>query len=242
MIQRQTDAAGSLPPADERGRMMTYVTTFYPGTSQWRQAQAIEPKAGEEHGSVDLTLKLVAGVRVSGVATGPKGLMKSLVVHLASSANGPFSDREPIGGADAFTDEHGAFEFYGIGPGQYTIQASRWPYNLDAANKDDWSWTSETVNVGTSDVTGVALTLRPGVKMSGRFEFVGSKPRPEGQAGAVTLRPIGATSWRTSRSLAGPDWTFSTPGRPGGTILLHRLRAGRLVPEEHQPGRQERRR
>jgi hypothetical protein len=220
VVQRLTDAAGGLPPPDERGRMMTYATTFYPGTPQWRQAQPINLAPGEAHTGVDLILKLVAGVRVSGIATGPKGPMKDLVVHLSSAVNGPLTSLEPIDGADAFADANGAFEFFGIAPGQYTIRAARSPIDSNQANRDDWSWTSETISVGSSDVTGVALTLRPGVKVSGRFELVGSKPRPEGPVSVLMLRPIGAQSWRTGRALPSPDGTFSTQGDPGGRYFV----------------------
>jgi hypothetical protein len=221
VIQRITDAAGSLPPPDEHGRMLTYATTFYPGTPVLRQAPRIDLAPGEERTGIDLTLKLVPGVNVSGVATGPKGLMKGLVIHLASAVNGPLNSAEPIGGADAFTDEKGAFEFFGIAPGQYVIWAGRTPMNPGDVNPDDWSWTSETITVSGADMADVALTLRPGVKVAGRFGFDGSKPRPEGRGAVLMLRPVAVTGvWRTGRGMGAPDGTFSTPGDPAGPYFI----------------------
>jgi hypothetical protein len=221
VIQRITDAAGSLPPPDEHGRMLTYATTFYPGTPVLRQAPPIDLVPGEERTGIDLTLRLVPGVNISGVATGPKGLMQGLVIHLASATNGPLGSAEPIGGADAFTDDKGAFEFIGIAPGPYLIWAGRTPINPGDLNQDDWSSTLETISVGNADVADVALTLRPGPKVAGRFEFAGSKPRPEGRPPVFSLRPVAETGWwRTGRAMPGPDGTFSTPGDPAGRYFI----------------------
>ena len=147
--------------------------------------------------------------------------MKGLVIHLASATNGPLSSSEPIGGVDAFTDDTGAFEFIGIAPGQYLVWAGRTPINPGDLNQDDWSSTSQTMTVGTADVTDLALTLRPGPKVAGRFEFVGSKPRPQGRPPVFLLRPVAETGlWRTGRTMPGPDGTFSTPGDPAGRYFI----------------------
>lgn len=228
VLQRLPDGGGSLPPSDDQGRMLTYAASFYARASTLRQATPIDLTPGEERTGIDLTLRLVAGMRVSGVATGPNGPMKGLVVHLASAADGPLTSEEPIGGANAFTDERGAFHFFGVAAGQYVIWAGRSPINPGDDHKDDWSWTLDSLVVANTDLTDVALTLRPGIKVAGREEFVGSKSRPEPnqtngtQIGAISLRPAGASDfWRTGRTVPAPDGTFETPGDPAGRYFIN---------------------
>jgi hypothetical protein len=64
------------------------------------------------------------------------------------------------------------------------------------------AWAEMPVAVGGTDVTGLAVTLRPGLSLSGRFEFVGASPRPtleEIRRISVRLEPIDRRPGSASR-------------------------------------------
>lgn len=64
------------------------------------------------------------------------------------------------------------------------------------------SWAEMPVAVGGTDVTGLAVTLRPGLSLSGRFEFVGASPPPtpeEIRRISVRLEPIDRRTGSASR-------------------------------------------
>ena len=57
----------ALPPPDANGRLMAFAPVYYPASHTSTHATVISLKAGEERTGVDLTLKLVPAVKVSGI-------------------------------------------------------------------------------------------------------------------------------------------------------------------------------
>ena len=83
------------------------------------------------------------------------------------------------------------------------------------------------VTVGSTDVGGLALTLREGATVSGRFEFQGASPRPQpGTVFNVQLIGTGGRSFGPGPPPAPPDGEaaarFKTAGYAPG---LYRLQA-----------------
>jgi Carboxypeptidase regulatory-like domain len=121
---------GGLPPAPaDDGKVFAYPPTFHPGAASASQATVIKLASGEERSNVDLQLKLVPALRVSGTVVGPDGPMSNLGLRLyavdSATYTGPsFSNSES---AQSLTDGTGAFTFLGVTPGQYTLRAVRVP-------------------------------------------------------------------------------------------------------------------
>jgi hypothetical protein len=89
-------------------------------------------------------------------------------------------------------------------------------------------WARLSLAVGTEDLTNVVVPLRAGARMTGRVEFDGSGPKPEGASVAnlrITLDPADgsradpALSFQTGH----PDETgrFTTFGVPPGRYLVN---------------------
>jgi hypothetical protein len=116
------------------------------------------------------------------------------------------------------TDDAGYFHFYGIPPGNYRVTGrvgtnswtrlpgspefrvldliplGRGGFQLPARPAaEDLLWADTAVVVDSSNVEGVTVMLRPGLRVTGRFEFRGTASRPTDQQIArmgVTLVPL----------------------------------------------------
>jgi hypothetical protein len=153
----------------------------------------------------------------------------------------------------AATDGNGAFTFLGVPPGQYIIRALTTPRPLPeppatstvirtadgmsqsvAANaprlppllsKEPTLWAAVPVSVGDEDVTNLALTLQPGLRVMGHVEFSGTSTAPTGNALRgirLSLEPAeGRTVWYPS--------AYQVQVTPTGEAYSAGLTAGRYL-------------
>jgi hypothetical protein len=109
------------PPPLTRGRPNAYAMTFYPGVDKADLAASIDLGLGEERTGIDLTIRPVPSVSVSGTVTGPAEAMGGLLLRLIPVALEGLSD-----GAEAATVLVGAdrtFTFFNVPAGDYVIDA-----------------------------------------------------------------------------------------------------------------------
>ncbi len=233
VLQAPNDQFGGAPMApDETGRMLSYVTTFYPAAAQWPQATVVALGSGGERTGIDFTMKLAPAVRVSGVISGPTGPISTIQLRLVPSLDGELADgglvspslRASLGGSMAVSDDHGTFAFLGVAPGAYTLKASYvpppGPPGQPARVDHPMVWASQPVTVGDADITGLAVAVRAGLRATGRMEFVGTSAKPDPSHVPILLRPVGVTFWRGTRALPAADGTFATGGEPPGRYFV----------------------
>ena len=118
---------GRSPAPLSETRVLTYPSQFYPSAPIITQATPITLTSGEDRTSIDLHLKLVPGLRVSGTVTGPDGAVKNLGLRLLPAGTDDFSSDSGIESASTITDANGVFTFLGVTPGQYTLKSLRIP-------------------------------------------------------------------------------------------------------------------
>ena len=236
------------PPPGPDGKMLTYATTFAPGTTDPAEAAVIALASGDQRAAVDLALRLAPAVRVSGIATGPNGPAKNLAVRLLPPSGVDAADFSPAGVATAITDANGAFLFPAVTAGSYTLKAVVVdPGRPGTANQVDVSlWAMQPITIADTDVSGLSVTLRSGLRVSGRVEFKGATALPIGDRIPmfVNLRPVGAHSWRTLSASVAADGSFATtagdpPGRyfvntqaPAGWTWQTLTRGGKVIADD----------
>lgn len=214
---------GLAPWLSPEGRVMSYATTLFPGTHSPADATVITIGSGEDRAGVDLPLRLKPTVRVSGVLTGPDGPMRRLELRLVQPNSAYPSDGDPVGAATAFTDGTGAFTFLGVASGDYELQAAALSLEITDASKPDHPlWLVQNITIGDSDITGLAVVMKPGLRVGGRIEFRSSPGSPtRDQRGIVHLQPLGADVWRPSQARSAADGAFQTGGEPPGRYMIN---------------------
>ena len=136
-----------------------YVTTYYPGTYDGRQASAVTLKAGDEM-PVNFMLVPARTYRVRGTVTGVMAGQKA-TVELVSKAG------DSIRANEAGPD--GQFELRGVGPGSYVVRTAADTESLSLTARQD-------ISVVAADVEGVKLTPLPSFRLSGHLQIEGRAP------------------------------------------------------------------
>jgi hypothetical protein len=178
--------------------MFVYPTQYYPAVSTAADATAIALRPGEERAGVDLALKLTATSRVSGRVAGPDGPLVAALTLAHDSDD--LSTDAGLETATTMSDAAGRFTFLGVPGGRYRLTAiwaqvpvggggsrgapppatARAPVNaapLPVLGGSTLSAT-QTISVGATDVSDLAITVRAGFRISGQAEFVGAAAQP----------------------------------------------------------------
>jgi len=220
-------AARTAPPrAPNPGRTVSYAPVFYPGGVDPARAVVITLGPAEERAGVDLTLQIVSTATVSGTVLGLSGQpVPNVQVMLASTAS--LGTRGRTG---AETDANGHFAFRAVAPGEFTVTA-RAPSSPPGARSAFDLWASRDLTVNGEDQDGLALTLRPGMTVSGRVLYKGTTKPPEDLTRVlIHLTPASSDSGvaMPSQEPASADGTFAlsgiAPGRYRLSALLSNLR------------------
>jgi uncharacterized protein (DUF2141 family) len=228
---------GTLTPVVSPNGTLVYPTVFYPAAASAAQATAIAIRSGEERGGIDIQVRPVRGVRVSGTLQAPDGPGATTgVVLLPAAADEAL---QPLEVAATMTDWSGAFAFAAVPAGQYVlrvVRVPRPPVNPDEGRISVTPGGAMTISgapsappsgpppipadatlvalmplvVGDRDIADVIVTLAPGPRVSGRLEFEGTIERPSTSAITgmrITLAPADGSS--------PADFTLATQtGRP----------------------------
>lgn len=178
----------ALAPVRRGEALYVYQTTFAPSATSISMAEVVRVGAGEAHTRIDVSMRAVRGVSVSGTVTDDRGPVPNFGVRLFT----PESDEAGGVAFDAAytsTDSRGRFIFPLVTPGNYRIVSVRFAttrFGPDvvvpktpprAADRFGVS-AQQDIAVGDQDVSQIALQLRDGVTVSGRVEFRGSGRRP----------------------------------------------------------------
>jgi hypothetical protein len=208
-------------PLSPTGTPLGYANVLYPGTTNPNGAAVITLGSGESREGLDIAVRFAPTVSVSGVVTGPDGPMTNQAVYLLPPG-GNLNDIEPVGVSTAVTDARGAFLFHAVSPGEYELRSVMMT-GSETTGEGTALWAAEPLAVGDAGVSGVTVTMRPGIRISGRVEFAGAAGPglPTSQRMVVSLQPIGAQVWRTFPAVVRPDGTFTSLGDPPGRYIVN---------------------
>jgi protocatechuate 3,4-dioxygenase beta subunit len=214
--------AFSLPPrVTDDGSVFGYATTFYPNSLTSARATPITLAAGEDRTDVNIELRPVPLVRVSGNVMGPSGPEKNLTVFLVSSEDEAVGNGASL---DALTNGEGQFSFVAVPPGQFMIKTTR--IGPEGAQQPTL-WAELPIAITDRSLSGVALRLQEGIAVSGRVVFEGA-----GLASDQQVRQIVAQAQAFRFSLSPADGR-SAPCCPPATANT----AGDFRTQGYVPGR-----
>ena len=225
--------AGPLaPPPDPSGRIMAYAPQYFGGSTTTAQATIISVKSGEDRSGVDIQMRLVPTVRLSGRLIGPDGPVPFLGLTLVPASGGDIVSEGLATYARTASDPNGAFTLLGIPSGEYVLKGRYFPRpapgGSPAAALDETTlWIAAPITVAASDLTNLTMTVRPGIRVTGRVEFVGSRQPTPSEIQRVGIR-MQIAEGRTSSPIALDgrmlaDGTFKTAGYPAGKYIANVL-------------------
>ena len=232
--------ARALDPTEEAAA--GYAPVYYAGTTAPANATTVSVGIGEEKVGIDFSLQLVPVARVEGVvvtATGEPA--QNIQVSLVNAGE----NVPEIGSSSARPDRDGRFRLSGVAPGQYMLVArgtvraqgrggrAAAPATTPAgraaaavalrAAEAERLWAMTNLFVDGQNISNVALTLQPGMPVSGRLVFEGTSTVPTDLTGVRVMAspadppgaPRGAASSATGRVDASGRFTINgvVPGR-----------------------------
>ena len=255
-------APGVPTPPMVGDKVFVYATSFYPSVPAPSKATVIALGSGDERAGVDFQVRPTPTVRISGVLTGPDGPEGGVGMELIDATTEESDRDPVFAVADCVSDANGDFAFLGVPVGNYVIRVQKNPpqpeQNANGAmttviqtadggtittssgpggpsppvTSDPTLWAQVPVAVTGPDVTGLAVMLRTGVKLSGRVQFVGSKPQPTAAQLAQMSVNVQAAGGRTQAALTINGGAFySTRGSvdANGQFKTYQFPPGRFV-------------
>jgi Carboxypeptidase regulatory-like domain len=201
-VQSLGRGAPTPPPADG-SRLFAYPSLFYPAAPSAASAAIVSVASGQERTGIDLQVKPVPMVKVSGTVAGLSGSATNVPVRLIPQGPDDLGRTGDAGGT--ITNASGGFTFLGVPSGDYVIKIVQTPRpaapsappmtiavgsgmmvsgafgpntEVPPVPAEPTMWATVPVAVGDADVTGVNIVLRTGLRVSGRVEFEGSADKP----------------------------------------------------------------
>jgi len=229
------------PPAPSlpaQGQTMGSAPIYFPGTADVTEAGIVSVAAGAERGGVDIRTRLVPTARLSGLVMAPFGTAGTNIhislqpTNRSSMPGMPGPMQNSVRSA-----ADGSFTMYAVPPGRYTLTAQTAPVaagrrgsapdqsTADPAASPQQLWASLDVVVTGQDLSGLMLTLQPGMSISGTVVFHSTRvPVPKDPTVLVSTRAPELlqnifTAFQGGAAMKS-DKTFAIPGLAPGRYLL----------------------
>jgi carboxypeptidase family protein len=218
--------------SDVQGRRRMFVTSVH-STPRGGHAEPIRITAGELHTGIDIILAAKTGVRVTGQLTTPSGPVEGGVVTLRRV---DLPENLGINRIAAGARPDGTFAFVAVPPGRYALTAYKRvpPFTMarldgagrpqtamdDTMSSDDDDYSLEgSLDVGTTDMSNLVLSIQPGTTVSGTLTLDGHAPEA-GRTSCVYLLSLVKRRFGDARvGCRRSDGTFSLKARPGTYVV-----------------------
>lgn len=234
---------GTVTPPPPGDRFSLYPPSYYAGAVEAAHASLVSVGSGDERLSVDLQVHPVPAARVSGTLVSPAGPAAYQTVRLVAedAQSTPVQEDAPT----TVSNSIGAFVFPAVPPGRYVLRSTT--STLSSVNPGgEMVWAAMPLQVGSTDIDGLTVSLLPALRISGRVEFDGRSPWPspaqvaripllvepadgDGELGPIPLVRANAEGEFTSTGLAGGRYVLRVTDSPAGWMFKSASYGGRDI-------------
>lgn len=217
MVRDGGSSATHLPPSE--GKPQKFPTTYYATGQTAAGATIITVGIGDVRRNADVLVRPATVLNISGAVTVAAGPTRGVEVELVAAGEDEVGGSRAV--ATALTAEGGTFSFAAIPVGQYLLRAFVRP-NQPNSTDVVLQWAEQLAALNDKDLSDVALYLRFGMKVSGRFEMDSSSDDSGNWTSGITVSLEPASSRYASAppptatlDPSGKAFTFSgvLPGR-----------------------------
>jgi hypothetical protein len=246
-------APASSGPAPEGASPVAYSPVYFPGTTLAADAGVITLGPNEERAGVDFSLQLVPTAQLRGRVIDSDGRPQSGVsVSLRPMRPDGLDLFASLMNASARTGTDGTFTLRSVKPGSYTLSARATPRTGEPAKPMDAAaarqaalselglfgggagfthWASEDVTVQGRDIPDLALTLRPGMTVTGKVVYDAATKTPPTDLSktplALVTAPTGTGLADIASSLTGGGGSIAAKIAPDGSFTIAGVAPGR---------------
>jgi hypothetical protein len=197
-----------------------YAPAYYPSAASVTEAAAITVKAGQETTGIDVIVRLVPVVEVSGLIVTAEA---SARVTVSLLADGQLGFAPP--GLRAVMSRDGTFRIPDVPPGRYLAFAQELGSGAQRAGGSDAKlrFALQPLVVAGQNVTGLSLTLGSGGTVTGSISFEATRSEPPRDLSGFRVMTTGARSSigvPASVAQVRPDGTFAITSVPPLPMLV----------------------
>ena len=218
---------------DGRLQINNSARTFYPGFRNPERSSPIKVASGAEIVGIDFPLEPVSSLKVSGrivnsLFSGGQENRDHGYTYLLTPRNARINDA--TGPANTSLPDHATspdeFEFWSIAPGIYDLYIAYRVGRQDPRGADTYYMGRSVVDVSDRDVSGLTVTIEPGVDIAGRFVL---------DDAAKTLVPdirslsVSFQSMSTMSQMYSPGLGRASTVQADGTFVLSHAIAGQYL-------------
>ena len=242
MLQKGQRTGFASTAAADRETTTWYAPVFYPGTVGVEQARVIALAAGEEIAGIDLALQAIPVSTLSGTVRLANGSPAAGATILLTRMPKPAIFRSvQIPNMTSTAASDGTFSVGQVTPGTYRVTVRYRPppprvttgdvqvfaaVGPDGATLDSSGqtlWAAAEIAVSSADISGVALTVGPGVTLRGNVTYVRDgvpEVPPPPNAYNIFFNLQSTTTGINAFTETRPDGTFLISGPPSDTFRL----------------------
>jgi uncharacterized protein (DUF2141 family) len=219
-------AAGGAGTDADAPRAIGYAPVFYPGTTVASQAVVIPLGKSEERTGIDFQLQYVPMATIRGSVIAPEGVPAEYVSVNLIATSDVIVSRTSNESRTASLTTKGEFSFSNVPPGEYTVIAKG---TRGFSANAPMFWAATDLFIDGQSQPEVALSLQPGLTVSGRVGFEGRTSPPDPSRLRVTLVPVlsaGQVSFGTVPARVDAGGRFTITGITAARYRVHATISG----------------
>jgi protocatechuate 3,4-dioxygenase beta subunit len=215
-------STATLPPQVPGQPLRVYRQVVHPAHARMDQAEPIVLSAGETRRNVDLQIRAVPTISVSGRVTSSDAALGVVGIRLIPEGQALLISDKGFDAASALTRKDGTFTILGVPEGRYELRINS-PRVLDPADTApdsprDSYWASVAIDASTRDIADIVVPVTRTQPLLGRVQFDVPDSGTTGAGEYINLETASHDAARVTSRIR-PDGTFALSAGPGKYVV-----------------------